>query len=68
MEGGGEPGTDSHDIAAQRHHSNHYKSHDAIMQPHDWLTRTATLIQVSCDCVGETVVWLQYLYLQVHYI
>ena len=49
-------------IAAQRHHSNNYKSCDAFMQPRDWLTQTATLLllkQVSCDCVGETSAWLK---------
>ena len=45
------------DIAVRRRHSNNYKSRDAIMQPRDWLTRTATILllkQVSGDCVGET--------------
>ena len=57
--GGGELAWDrfARDVAARRRHSNNYKSRDAIMQPRDWLTRTATIIllkQVSCDCVGET--------------
>ena len=29
------------------------------MQPHDWLTRTATIVllkHVSCDCIGEILV------------
>ena len=40
----------------------HYFSDDAIMQPLDWLTQTATILllkQVSCDCVGETSAWLK---------
>ena len=38
------------------------KSRDAIMQPHDWLTRTATLYllkQVIYDCVSETLAQLK---------
>ena len=51
----------AHNIAAWGHHSNSYKSHDAIMQC-QWLTQTTKILllkQVSWDYVGEISAWLK---------